>query len=329
VRILAAIPILLASGAALAAPASQPAAIDTRAIAALRAIQHEPETSKLIFNQHFVISNELRQYVYRRAITGATPRGGLFVGVGAEQNYILGAWYRSDVIAILDFDPWIADLHAIYSLLFRRASTPQEFLRLWPSRREVEAAIEADVPAGPVRQQRIRVYRFAREKVSQRLREIAKDYPKGSETFLTDQAQYDHLVALAKSGRIRALQADFCGERTLKQLAAWAQRFRVPLRVLYLSNIEWYFPYTQGRYRQNILDFPLGEPSLVLHTSPIAKDRYMYVFQSGATYREWLRCQCVPSLKSLLNHGRWLNEHVIQVSKRPSDLPPRPKAKAP
>ena len=321
--------ILVASSSALAAPASQPATLDAAALAALRAIQHEPETSKLIFNQHYVVSNELRQYLFRRATTAAPPRGGLFVGVGAEQNYILAAWYRSDVIVVLDFDPWIADLHAIYALLFRRARTPQEFLRLWSARREVEAAIEAETPAGPVRQQRVRVFRHAREKVWQRLRDIAKEYPKGAATFLTDQAQYDHLASLARGGRMHALQADFCGERSLKQLAAWARRHRVPLRVLYLSNVEWYFPYTQGRYRQNILDFTFGEPSLVLQTSPIAKDRYAYVFQAGATYRDWLSCQCVPALKSLLRHGRWINEHVVEVSKRPADVPGLPRAKTP
>jgi hypothetical protein len=332
--------LLAAPAAARAAPpASAPAALAPLRAAQLRelrAIPSDAPKDKLIFKQHFVISNELRPYLFYRAATPA-PRGGMLLGVGAEQNYLFASWYRSELVVVLDFDPWIVDLHGIYALVFRRAPSADEFLRLWsaPARRELEAAIAAEPLADAERKRWLLVLRTSREKIEQRLRSIKREFPRARvQTFLTSGEQYQHLAALARARRLHALHGDFTGGRTLRELAAWARRARLPLSVLYLSNVEWYFDYAQGRYRQNILDFALAQPALVLQTSPVAKDRYAYVFQSGATYHEWLRCQCVASLRKLLAHATWhrshgrgssapLGEHVMELRKRPAEVRPR------
>ena len=55
---------------------------------AIAAIAPDPPPPKLASNTHYMISNEDRPQVFRDVVK---DRGGVYVGVGSEQNWLIGA----------------------------------------------------------------------------------------------------------------------------------------------------------------------------------------------------------------------------------------------
>lgn len=298
-----------------------PLAADVRK--ALDAVRRDPHPEKLIFNSHYVVSNELRQYLYRPKIK---PLGGIFIGVGAEQNYLLSGWARPEILVVVDFDEWIADLHVVYGMLFQAARTPQQLIALWSpaKKKEVEALIQSKGLPKKRARRLVQVFKVSRVRIHKHLRWIQGLYKKANiPTFLTSQQQYDYIAALHRTNRVLAVRGDYTGKRTLRDLAAVARRFKIPVRLLYLSNVEYYFAFNKGRYRKNILDLPFGKPSLVLHTAVHSKNKYRYVYHSGANFQRWLRSRAISGIRHLVRHGRQEGgpEELVVIDKLPEEIP--------
>ena len=312
--------------AALASPAAalaQPAALtplSAEVRQALVAVRSDPPPKSLILDRHYSTSNELRQYLYRHKIK---PAGGLYIGVGSEQNYVLGGWARPEIMVLFDFDQWIVDLHAVYGLIFLAAKTPNDLIRLWHqrSRKQVEALIRTPSRSKERADRLVKIYKSTCRKIHKHLRWIRKEYKKKRvATFLSSQEQYDHIVALYRNNRVYAVRGDFTGERTMKDLAAFGKRFKIPVRMLYLSNVEFYFTYDKGRYRQNILDLEFGTPSLVLHTVVLTSSRYRYVYHTGQNFQRWLACRCIAKVKYFSWYGRHEAKDMMGIHKGPEDF---------
>ncbi len=314
---------LLVSLAAPPAALAQPAALtplSAEVRKALEAVRADPPPKSLILNRHYSISNELRQYLYRHKIK---PAGGMYIGVGSDQNYVLGGWARPQIMVLFDFDQWIVDLHAIYGLMFVTASNPGELIKLWHhrSRAQVEALIRTPARSKARADRLMKIYKATRRKIYRHLRWIRKEYGKKRvKTFLSSQEQYDHIAALYRTNRVFAVRGDFTGERTLKDLAAFGKRFKIPVRMLYLSNVEFYFTYDKGRYRQNILDLAFGEPSLVLHTVVRTSSRYRYVYHTGQNFQKWMACRCISKVKYFGWYGRHEAKDMMGIHKGPEDF---------
>ena len=113
---------------------SQPLAAHVRA--AFDAISPDPPPEETTRGSHYWISNELSHWVMRDRISNV---GGVYIGVGTEQNYLLAGWARSAFLVLLDFDQSISDLHHAYAAFFMAAETPEEFLAYWDEDRIEEA----------------------------------------------------------------------------------------------------------------------------------------------------------------------------------------------
>ncbi len=289
---------------------------------ALEAVRSDPPPKNLIYNRHYSTSNEYRQYLYRAKIK---PRGGMFIGVGSEQNYVLSGWAKPELMVLFDFDQWIVDLHAIYGVFFLAARTPAELLKLWHPRnqKKAEALLRAPPRTKALADRLMKIYKSTRWQIYKHLRFISGIYRKHRvPIFLSDQQQYDHIVALYRNNRVFAVRGDFTADRTMKDLAAFARRFKIPVRMLYLSNVEYYFEYNKGRYRQNMLDLGFGDPSLVLRTVVRTSSRYRYVYQTGENFQRWLSCRCVHKVKTLTRYGKLEgHEDMMGIHKNPKDFP--------
>ena len=97
---------------------------------ALDGIRPDPRPKEIIKGTHYVTSNEPKQHLFHKAFKGS---GGLYVGVGAEQNYLFMTWSRPEVAVLMDFDDVIPRLHHVYASIFRRMETPEAFLGCWTS----------------------------------------------------------------------------------------------------------------------------------------------------------------------------------------------------
>ena len=135
----------------------------------------------------------------------------------------------------------------------------------------------------------------------------------GIPTFLTDLEQYQTVANLYRNNRVLAIRGDLTENRTLNDLSAIGKRFSLPIRVLYLSNCEYYFKYADKHYRDNILAMPFDDQSVVLHTDPKSSDKYRYVVQSGPNFQAWLQCPCVKDIRSMMRKSRMLEDGDLRI----------------
>ncbi len=276
-----------------------------------------PETTRGL---HYVASNERRQYHFRRAVERL---GGVWIGVGAEQNYTMAGWARPELLVLLDFDQVVVDLHHVYRAAFAYSPDSGAFLRFWHRRQRRESAgllrsVLADRPQ--LRRRALAVFRRYRRTVAVRLRGLRDAYQQaGQPMFLTDPEQYAHLRALVHTGRMHPLRGDLTARGSMRRLGRVLARHGRTVRALYLSNAEQYFQYTPD-FRRNVAALPVDEWSLLLRTRPV-RDDYTYVLQWYGNFLRWLRRPTVPSVRVLLprralSPGRPLEQFIEEPSQR-------------
>lgn len=276
-----------------------------------RRVRPDPPPEEITRGLHYVISDEARHDLFREAITDT---GGVFVGVGTNQNYLMAAWAKPDYLVVIDFDQVIIDLHQIYRALFLQVETPAEFLRLWgpksAARQMTFNHIRTTVKGREYRQQVNDVFRQFRCRVNVGLRqalEVTKEL--GIPSFLDDQEQYDRIRKLFLEDRVLLTRGDFTGEKTLADLGRVLDKLGLTVRVLYLSNVEQYVGWRIGRFRPNMLGLPIDERSLVLRTYGFGEARaadhnYRYYVQPAELFQAWLADPKSSNVKRLLRSAR-------------------------
>lgn len=319
---LAALVVATATLLAPAADAGPPSALSPEARRALEAIPRDPEPPKLIQDMHYVVSDEHQPEHFREAITDL---GGVFVGVGPEQNYYFAGWARPEVLILLDFDQMVVDLHHAYRVFFLHAKTSAELIDLFAQKNEGQAlallAAAGDGPGDPAAMQA--AYKHGRRLIHFRLQNMKARYEAtGIPTFLTDQGQYDFVVDLWKSGRVHAVRGDLTGDQAMNGVARAARQLGLPVRGVYLSNVEMYFGYNDG-FRNNLTTQPTDDRSLVLRTlyKGDRYERYHSIVQTAADSTAWLQRKDVRRFKDILDKAR------VQVKKKTWFLPGPPAEK--
>lgn len=300
------------------APAAPPAVLSGEHARALDGLIADPPPAKLIDSaksadsglpMHFVTTNEKRLERYREVLG---DRGGMHVGVGAGQNYLFIGWARSEVAVLLDFDQVIVDLHDVYRTFFLNATTADELIALWaPPRAEESRALITRFAADPARRQAaLEAFELARFHVyGQLLGQQRRFRLLKVATFLTDQAQYDHIVGLWRTGRLRTVRGDLTADQAMKSVGRAARALGVPVRTVYFSNAEEYFSYDSG-IRDNMAALPGDERSLVMRTAydPGAND-FAYGIQTLSDFRAWL---ALPNIKMMHQMVRQARGRVVR-----------------
>lgn len=267
---------------------------------ALAAIPEDPPPPKLIKNTHYLISDEPGPERFREAIA---DRGGIYVGVGPEQSYFFASWSKAEVAVLVDFDQWVVDLHAAYQAYFRHAPDPEAFLSLWSAKGTAEArAVLDQAISSPQKRAGVEAALVSRRFIHIRLRILQESFrSRKIPSFLTDQSHYDYLRQLLSTGRVVTIRGDLTGAKTMSGLARAAARIGLPIRTLYLSNVEGYFDYSSG-LGQNILALPVDSQSLVLRTvlARYPNSVYYYVAQKAQDFNAWLRTGRIARLSDIL-----------------------------
>ncbi len=230
----------------------------------LAAIRPDAAPDRLVRDTHYWISNEQSHFLWHEYVV---QMGGVFIGVGTDQNYLLAGWARPELLVLMDFDDGVAALHRAYGVIFRDCATPAELLEHWSAEREaeVEARLRAELSAEWV-EGTVQAYRSARPLVAARLAAVDARYRAlGIPTFLSDPEQYEHLRTLWRNGRVVAVRGDLTAEVTMADIAAAVHAAGLEVGVLYLSNAEQYFRYTP-QFRENITALPMAPDGVVLRT---------------------------------------------------------------
>ncbi len=254
---------------------------------AMSGVRADPAPEKLTNNRHYFTSNEHKHWLWRPQLEDS---GGVFVGLGTDQNYLMAGWAKPELLILIDFDGAIVELHKAYGVAFQGADTPADFLDLWTDAGvgRMRVLLEEAIPDEARRKRPWRIYKRARKGVEKRLAWTMKAARKaGVSTFLDDPKQYEVVAKLWREGRVITRRGDLTGEQTLRDLGKALASLGTTIRTLYLSNAEQYFRYGEA-FRKNMLALPFDERSTVLRTTHKGRLRYVYVTQSGPNLHAWM-----------------------------------------
>lgn len=291
---------------------------------ALAAVQLDPYPEALVLDAHYWVSNEHHHFLYKPYIDN---HKGIYLGVGTDQNYLLAAWARSPVLLMMDFDEQVRNVHDIYGVIFRRAETPAEMMRLWTSAGEAEVMqwIAEDFQEKRVAELQ-KTYKTSRGVIHGRLRKVRNDYKTHKiATFLSDQDQYTFLRNLWLKKRVFAYRGDLTANATMVQISNVLKKYELNMGLMYLSNAEQYFDFTP-EFRRNIIAQPFAENSWILRTRPWEElgypegGNYHYNVQAGQNFSDWLMLNTVKNASRLLAGYRTNDKNIpgISVVKRPA-----------
>ena len=89
-------------------------ALDEAGQKVLADIPTDPAPAHITNDAHFLTSNENQHFFWKKAIEAAP--GGIFIGIGTDQNYVMAPWGRPEYLILVDFDQMIVDLHVLTPL---------------------------------------------------------------------------------------------------------------------------------------------------------------------------------------------------------------------
>lgn len=255
----------------------------------------DPAPAKLTNDTHYLVSNERRLDLLREDIAG---HDGVYVGVGAAQNYLLAGWASPSFMVLVDFDQDVVDLHALHIAFLAHAKDGTEFEALWGEDAEpiVERLLAVAAPE-PTRRVRLRaLYDRARPEVAASLAKTRKRFEElGVDCILDDDAQYSRVATLARTGRVVTKRGDFTEPGVVAEVARALEQAQARIGVLYLSNIEQYFMYGRG-FRDNVAGLPMDDETTVLRTLPAKPAGFEYIAQRGDHMQAWVERKSVRSV---------------------------------
>ncbi|EMO66770.1 putative lipoprotein [Leptospira kirschneri str. 200803703] len=224
--------------------------------------------SKDLGGRHYPASNELRIDLFKPYVEDL--EGG-YLGAGTDQNFTFIAWAKSKYVWLMDFDYTICLINRIHLLFFRMAPDPESYREFWARKNKqtsfeiIKKEWEKD-PEWPLIREAWEVAHRGKSDVPQRWNELDRTSQRfGLRTFIHSKEEYNYVRNMVLQERIQILKGDINAEKSMRSVAERAARLNVPIRVVYLSNIEDYFSYS-GSFRDNLLSLPTDEKGIVLRT---------------------------------------------------------------
>lgn len=274
-----------------ASAAAQRSALEPLPPDALRAATAIPDEDTPEPDEHYTTSNEWRHDLW---FPHVRDLGGAFVGVGSDQCYTLAAVQDARMVWLVDFDPLVPAVHRMHSVLVGESASPDAFLARFEEARldETRALLEARLEGDPMRRRVLRVFDFDRSRWHRYLSRVARLRRDGvPASWLADPELYARVRALFAAGRIVARNGDLTGTSTVAAIGAASRALGLPVRVLYTSNAEEFFPY-RASFVANLRALPSDERSVVLRTFRApgatypAGDRWHYVVHAWADFAD-------------------------------------------
>ncbi len=299
--------LLLLVAPLVASAATLPTALTDAERAVLDAIPEDRAPRKLnatrpdLEGRHYLSGDEANLHLFYPRVKDL---GGAYAGVGSDQTYLFAGWMKPRFAFVTDYDPWIKWLHLSYAAFFDKAETIDEFLGYWTDTRSGLKVVRAFYKDDEKNARRARfVYGQGAHKARRRLKRLRKwSQENGIPTFVSDPAMYDYVRAMVRVGRIRPLVCNLLAKKCLVGLAEANRKLGVPLRVLYTSNAEQYWPYKK-QFRANMQAQNFDEKSLVLRTlasKRSANKDYHYNSQPGLNFQAWLKHDWVKRVRSIV-----------------------------
>ncbi len=278
-------------------------------------------------DHHYIITNEDRHDLYIPAIRDL---GGVYLGVGSNQNYEMIGWAKPTFAVLIDFDQMVVDIHKLYKVAFEHAESPDQFIEFWSSgqsdrlRQFVRAAFPDDRQFLAVMKAR----RYAGQRIYKKLQRTQRRHKRQKlASYLTDAGQYGDVRRQVQTGHVIAIRGDFTGTKTMRALGDLLKKHRQTVRVFYISNCEQYFKY-DSNFRHNINSLPVDTASLILRTrvwreflpstqEPKGPQRYTYIHQPLVLFQAWLKRSKTRDVKGMIGLPRETKKSLLFDRKPP------------
>lgn len=215
--------------------------------------------------EHYYRSNEWRQDLLRAPLA---RRGGALVGVGSDQNYTMAAMAGSEYVFLVDYDPFIPWIHAIYDTLVQQSETPAALIARFSSESEAEtvALLRAAFEGRPRATRMVRHFQRRRaswEAYLVRVSQLERDGRPFS--WLADADMYRYTRRMFTEGRMIYRNGDVTGAVTMQSVADACRRLGTTARIVYFSNAEQFFEFTD-QFKLNMKALPTDQRSIVVRT---------------------------------------------------------------
>lgn len=306
-------------GTASAKPTA-PGVLPADWVATFSSVEFDPKPPELVRNANYVVSNERKVHLFAEPL--AKAQGGIYIGVGTDQNYTFAGWSKPEILILMDFDQVVVNVHKAYRVAFETCEDPAAFLAFWAksnkdaSLERIKTFYKDDAETAKDAKQ---AFKMAQKWVEIRFRRTRKRWSKdGVTTFLDDAGQYAHLRKLWLEKRVYPIRGDLTRDKAMSQIAAAAKKHDVPVRVLYLSNAEQYFKYRGNEFKANLRGLPFDEQSLVVRTMASGSGTYKYYVQPGLVSHKWMERKGTGSVWTMINAGpKLLNDRLYELWREP------------
>ncbi|MFN3202661.1 MAG: hypothetical protein ACE366_29990 [Bradymonadia bacterium] len=283
---------------------------------------------KELQGRHYLTGDERNLHKFHDTIKGI---GGAYMGVGTDQAYLFADWMKAELVWLTDYDPWVRHLHWAYVGFFKEADSREAFLGLWEKQhlKKATSLLKIIYAEHPDRDHIIRVFKIARPKVVRRFKRLKATLPKaGIPSFVTDDASYAFIRKLVMADRVRPMLCNLIGEQAMKGLGDASRALGVPIRVLYVSNAEEYWPFKKV-YRENIKALNFAEDGWLLRTVASMKSNgdYRYNAHLGRNFQEWLDQPWVKRVRDVVPWTRLKEDEIPLTITRTTPPPPAERKK--
>lgn len=308
---------LLVPATTLAAPK----ALDASARSTFGSTPEDPPAAELFgineefAGRHYLAGDEWNMELFKPHIDG---KGGAYVGVGSDQSYLLMTWQRPELVFQVDYDPWVVLVHGLYHRFFLAAKDSDDLIALWhpSSAARVEALLTETEKDEAKRKDLMRMWKIARANIHARLRLLKRTLAKRKvPSFVTDAEHFTFIVEMIRAGRVRALSANLLDKAGLLGVGEACRKLGVPVRVLYLSNAETYWPYSD-QFRKNIQGLHTDAEGVVLRTTgswSINKD-YRYYVQALPTFQRWLEHKFLRKVHQMIRRRKLEGPDDVEIA---------------
>ncbi|MCA9665515.1 MAG: hypothetical protein KC503_08000 [Myxococcales bacterium] len=241
--------------------------------------------------RHYVRMNEWWHDVWHPYVKDL---GGAYVGVASDQAFTFVAWAKSKLAFLMDYDPvvvWINHAHRAFVL---ESPDIAGYVKLWGRRgRKAGEAVLAKYYKGKHKDYRriVSAYRRFRGEIGGHFGQVLRR--KGRRFhWLHDQGDYEYVRGMFKNGRVRILKGDLLKDKTLRGIGAVSHKLKVPVRIVYTSNAEEFWPYPKD-FRLNFAALYMDQKSVILRTRHSSKygpriGSYVYIVQDGQDFAKKL-----------------------------------------
>ena len=246
--------------------------------------------------KHYLISDEDHPELFRESISNL---GGTYIGVGTEQGYVFAGWQRATLAFMIDYDPWVVEMHSLLIPAIARCEDSDCVLKIFSSQNtgtEFFKQVAAD--SGLKERDVLRRYRTYRSTWTSSLTKVRKMSEK---TFMNDPDIFAHLHTLALQGRMVTFQANLLDNVAFRSISDTLNDIGGKVGALYLSNTEQYWNYNDG-FKRNMLGLPFADNAIIMRTQATyhKNDDYRYGVMPAANFRAWLEYPKCRNFKQMI-----------------------------